>query len=528
MKKILTLISIIIVSQLNASAQYNYYYTVPNTWKMENCGLLSGKVQNSPDTTDVAYVPPYYYTHYYYSSTVYSNIVTELSSYKPDGQDGWMVKSIETGGNNRPNGLVFGWPGAFNGCKNLKKIVLPPTIKKVGKWAFYDCSLKELVCMAVTPPTLEDGAFDKVTIDKIIVPKGTLTTYKNTSGWNSFTLEEGAEMYSNNQMVEYNGAWYEIEAGEAVLVNSDDLTDSVLPEKVRGFISGKWTDVPVVGIQEWSVGKDMTVNDNITYVPDNYANGGRNYKLSVSNTQTAIITVTAQNAWRIYGEENPSFEYTQDWGKHLIEGSPELTCNANRTSSAGSYPIVVSSENMKYAHVECVEGTLTVAKAILEITPKSYTIMEGDPLPDFEINYSGFKNGETEGVLLKKPKAFVNINSSSKPGTYTIYLKDIEAENYSFDLRYGQLTIQEAPNYTTEIDGVYYNINLYSKEAKVISHPDGYAGEIVIRENVTYNGETYPVTSIVEKAFYNCTELTKVSIGKNVSSLGNYAFQGCI
>lgn len=245
------------------------------------------------------------------------------------------------------------------------------------------------------------------------------------------------------------------------------------------------------------------------------------------NISEAPITLTAVNTRRIYGESNPEFYYTQDKYDMAIKGAPALTCDATQESPVGTYPIVISKGTMDYSNLKFVNGTLTILKAILEITPKSYTIMEGDPLPDFEINYSGFKNGETEGVLLKKPKAFVNINSSSKPGTYTIYLKDIEAENYSFDLRYGQLTIQEAPNYTTEIDGVYYNINLYSKEAKVISHPDGYAGEIVIRENVTYNGETYPVTSIVEKAFYNCTELTKVSIGKNVSSLGNYAFYGC-
>ena len=245
------------------------------------------------------------------------------------------------------------------------------------------------------------------------------------------------------------------------------------------------------------------------------------------NVTAITVVVTADNTRRIYGANNPTFSYTPDNWKVSIKGSPLLTCKATRESPVGTYPIVISKGTMDYDNLTFVNGTLTVAKAILDITSKNYTIVEGDPLPDFEVEYSGFVNGETEDVLLKKPKAYVNIDSSSKPGTYTIYIKDVEADNYAFDLRFGKLTIQEAPSCTVEIDGVYYKINLYSNEAKVISYPNGYSGEVVILDEVTYKGVTYPVTSVDEKAFYKCTELKKVSIGKNVKKLDTYAFYGC-
>ena len=39
---------------------------------------------------------------------------------------------------------------------------------------------------------------------------------------------------------------------------------------------------------------------------------------------------------------------------------------------------------------------------------------------------------------------------------------------------------------------------------------DDYTGNVVIPETVTYNGTTYSVTSIGEKAFYNCKSLKNI------------------
>ena len=56
---------------------------------------------------------------------------------------------------------------------------------------------------------------------------------------------------------------------------------------------------------------------------------------------------------------------------------------------------------------------------------------------------------------------------------------------------------------------------------------DEYSGEVIIPETVTYNGITYSVTSIGDKAFYKCSSLTSVTIPESVKSIGNYAFSNC-
>ena len=60
------------------------------------------------------------------------------------------------------------------------------------------------------------------------------------------------------------------------------------------------------------------------------------------------------------------------------------------------------------------------------------------------------------------------------------------------------------------------------------AYSNEYSGNIVIPESVTYNGQTYPVTSIGDFAFYNCSGLTNITIPNSVTYIGSGAFSGCI
>ena len=85
-------------------------------------------------------------------------------------------------------------------------------------------------------------------------------------------------------------------------------------------------------------------------------------------------------------------------------------------------------------------------------------------------------------------------------------------------------------------DGVtiYYNYSADGKELTVTyqgssydSSSYEYSGKVVIPETVTYDGKSYPVTSIAGGAFCNCSGLTSIDIPNSVTSIGEVAFGAC-
>ena len=77
-------------------------------------------------------------------------------------------------------------------------------------------------------------------------------------------------------------------------------------------------------------------------------------------------------------------------------------------------------------------------------------------------------------------------------------------------------------------DGIYYNITSADEHTvAVTSGTNKYVDSVVIPESVTYDGVTYSVTTIGEKAFYGCKKLTSVTIGNSVTTIGDNAFFDC-
>ena len=84
-----------------------------------------------------------------------------------------------------------------------------------------------------------------------------------------------------------------------------------------------------------------------------------------------------------------------------------------------------------------------------------------------------------------------------------------------------------------EVDGIYYNIlttakvEITFKGSSYYEYDNEYTGKAEIPESVTYNGNTYSVTSIGDRAFSSCEGLTSITIPNSVTSIGYQAFMGC-
>ena len=154
------------------------------------------------------------------------------------------------------------------------------------------------------------------------------------------------------------------------------------------------------------------------------------------------VTITAKSYTRIYGNDNPAFEYEVSGA--ILEGTPEITCEATATSPVGTYPIVIKKGNVINRNDTYVNGTLTITKAPLTVKAGTYTKKQGEENPEFRLTYEGFKNGETEAVLTMIPTATTNATRESALGEYAVTVSGGEAQNYELSYVDGKLIIVDA------------------------------------------------------------------------------------
>ena len=154
------------------------------------------------------------------------------------------------------------------------------------------------------------------------------------------------------------------------------------------------------------------------------------------------VTVTARSYTRVYGDENPTFEYD---ATGTFSGQPELKCEATKTSPVGTYPITVSQGTVTGTTITGVAGTLTITAAPLTVSAQAASREYGEANPEFAFTYSGWKNGETADVLTAKPAVACTATPTSPAGQYDITVSGGSAQNYKLSYVPAKLTVTKAP-----------------------------------------------------------------------------------
>ena len=171
----------------------------------------------------------------------------------------------------------------------------------------------------------------------------------------------------------------------------------------------------------------------------------------------AILTVTADNKSKHYGDANPTLTYTmtgyvlgQTRSTSGVTGNPGLSTTATRTTPAGTYPItpVIGSLAASNYSFTFVNGTMTVDKFTLTVRADNKSRIYGSANPTLTATITGFVNGETLATSGITGSAGVTTTAteSSSVGSYTLTaaIGTLTSSNYTFTFVNGTLTVSKA------------------------------------------------------------------------------------
>src|SRR5207253_5021214 len=157
----------------------------------------------------------------------------------------------------------------------------------------------------------------------------------------------------------------------------------------------------------------------VTFTPDDTATYGSQTASATINVTPATLTVTADDASRFYGADNPTFTFqysgfVNSEGSAIVTTAPTSSSTANSSSNVGTYAITCSSGVAPNYTIKYVDGKLTVNPALLTITANDTTKTYGDT-----VTFAGAEF-TTSGLVNSDAVSSVTLTSSGAAAATTV------------------------------------------------------------------------------------------------------------
>lgn len=305
-----------------------------------------------------------------------------------------------------------------------------------------------------------------------------------------------------------------------------------------------------------------------------------NYVDGIINIRQRNLTASVGNYTKVYGNDNPDFAITYEGfvngeNESVLTNAPIISCNAEKMSDVGEYPITLSGGDAKnYVITKYNSGKITVGKADQTITwnqdlsniaqysqvalnatssaglPVTYEMSPNNVASLYDnagtwyldcygagaVNIRAVQNGDkNHNAAQMISKTLVVKGNGSDPSNPQIYLHvetagtlpNLIADNRKHQIKNLSLTGDlngTDINYLREMMGCDSNGNntpgaletLDISRCRIVSGGRNYYS--------SYKTADYKVTDYM---FYNCKVLVNLMLPENTTSIGNYAFADC-
>lgn len=439
----------------------------------------------------------------------------------------------KTGNYDIPSSVVTIWNNAFFNCNNLTSVTIPDKVTSIGSYAFQNCTDLTSVIIPKKVTSIEAGTFYNCNrLTSVTIPT-TVTRIKTGAFYNCSrltsvtisakltTIEDDAfrnctgltSIYAKASIPAYLGSL------SSVFYNVNKTTCTLyVPIGSRSTYqtTAQWSDFCNIVEKDFSVSKTVHLN--------------------VAGTLNSLLTTTEMNTisdLTITGFIDASdFKTMRDSITVLsfiyLSAAVVVAYNGTKGTSPvyKSYPANELPQDAFNNSTYKGKVTLTNIKLPLGITSIGYSAFQScsyltsinipgsvTSIKDYAFSYChNLTSINISGLVTSIGyNAFYNSGSLS---SVTIPASVTSIGETAFGAFDGLINVEETnPNYSSA-DGLLFN----KEKTVLIQCPSSKKGSYTIPASVT---------SIVDWAFYACSNLTSVTIPTSVTSIGSYVFYSC-